>query len=155
MITRVRYAPSPTGLQHIGGIRTALFNWLFAHSTGGKFVLRLEDTDRTRYDPVFEQNLYDTFKWLGIYWDEGPDIEGPYAPYVQSQRTMMYQKHAGELLEKGQAYRCFCSPERLEKVRADREAEKSQETGYDRHCRNIDSEECDRKIKAGESFTVR
>ncbi|MCL1929395.1 MAG: glutamate--tRNA ligase [Treponema sp.] len=155
MITRVRYAPSPTGLQHIGGIRTALFNWLFAHSTGGKFVLRLEDTDRTRYDPVFEQNLYDTFKWLGIYWDEGPDIEGPYAPYVQSQRTMMYQKHAGELLEKGQAYRCFCSPERLEKVRADREAEKSQETGYDRHCRNIDSEECERRIKAGENFTVR
>ena len=155
MNTRVRYAPSPTGLQHIGGIRTALFNWLFAHSTGGKFILRLEDTDRARYDPAFEQNLYDTFAWLGIYWDEGPDKEGLFAPYIQSRRTDIYRKHAEELLEKGQAYRCFCSPERLEKIRAEREAQKSQETGYDRHCRNIDSEESKRRFKAGEHFTIR
>ncbi|MCL1813876.1 MAG: glutamate--tRNA ligase [Treponema sp.] len=155
MSTRVRYAPSPTGLQHIGGIRTALFNWLFAHSTGGKFVLRLEDTDRTRYDPAFEQNLYDTFTWLGIYWDEGPDVKGPFAPYVQSQRNELYQKYANELLDKGQAYRCFCSSQRLEEIRAQREAAKSQETGYDRHCRNIECEESDRRAKSGESFTIR
>ena len=155
MSIRVRYAPSPTGLQHIGGIRTALFNWLFARSTGGKFVLRLEDTDRTRYDPAFEQNLYDTFNWLGFHWDEGPDVGGPFAPYVQSQRTELYRKYAGELLEKGRAYRCFCSAERLEEVRAVREAEKSRETGYDRQCRGIDAEESARRAEAGESFTIR
>jgi glutamyl-tRNA synthetase len=152
---RVRYAPSPTGLQHIGGIRTAPFNWLFARSTGGEFILRLEDTDRARYDPAFERNLYDTFSWLGIHWDEGPDVGGPFAPYVQSQRTELYKKYAAELLEKGQAYRCFCSPERLEKVRAEREAEKSRDTGYDRNCRSISIEESGRRAKAGESFTIR
>ena len=155
MNTRVRYAPSPTGLQHIGGIRTALFNWLYARSSGGKFVLRLEDTDRTRYDPTFEQNLYETFKWLGIYWDEGPDIGGQCAPYVQSERTEMYRKHTQELLESGNAYRCFCSQERLEKIREEREKEKSQETGYDRHCRSIDKDESEKRALDGESFTIR
>jgi glutamyl-tRNA synthetase len=155
MQIRVRYAPSPTGLQHIGGIRTALFNCLFARSAGGKFILRLEDTDRTRYDPAFEQNLYDTFAWLGLHWDEGPDTGGPFAPYVQSQRTALYQRHAQELLEKGQAYRCFCSAERLEQVRAQREASHSSETGYDRQCRNISGEESSRRAALGESFTIR
>jgi glutamyl/glutaminyl-tRNA synthetase len=98
---RDRYAPSPTGLQHIGGIRTALFNYLFARSRGGKFILRLEDTDRTRYDEAFVQNLYDTFSWLGIHWDEGPDTGGPFAPYVQSRRTELYQTYAEQLLERG------------------------------------------------------
>jgi len=155
MDIRVRYAPSPTGLQHIGGIRTALFNYLFARASKGKFILRLEDTDRSRYDPAFERNLYETFAWLGICWDEGPDVGGPVAPYVQSQRTEIYRRYAQELLEKGQAYRCFCSADRLEKIRKEREAEKSQETGYDRHCRAIDTEESTRRAEAGESFTVR
>jgi glutamyl-tRNA synthetase len=154
MMNRDRYAPSPTGLQHIGGIRTALFNYLFARSSGGAFVLRLEDTDRTRYDPAFEQNLFDTFRWLGFGWDEGPDRGGPFAPYVQSQRTELYQKYAALLLEKGRAYRCFCSPERLENVRAEREAAHSGETGYDRRCRAISAEES--AARAGEeAFTVR
>jgi len=165
MDVRVRYAPSPTGLQHIGGIRTALFNYLFARAAGGKFILRLEDTDRTRYDPAFEQNLFDTFEWLGIHWDEGPspggskpggpNSDGPFAPYVQSQRTALYRRCAEELLEKGKAYRCFCSSERLEKIRAEREAARSPETGYDRHCRNISAEESIRRATAGEQFTVR
>jgi glutamyl-tRNA synthetase len=154
MNIRVRYAPSPTGLQHIGGIRTALFNCLFARSLGGKFILRLEDTDRTRYDPVFEQNLYDTFAWLGIRWDEGPDTGGPFAPYKQSSRTELYQNHVQELLERGLAYRCFCSAERLEKIRAEREAAHSSETGYDRHCRNMAAEESRRRA-GGEPFTIR
>ena len=151
----MRYAPSPTGLQHIGGIRTALFNWLFARSNGGKFILRLEDTDRNRYDPSFEKNLYDTFNWLGIEWDEGPDRGGPFAPYVQSQRTGIYRKYAQELLDKGYAYRCFCSQERLDKIREEREAAKSQETGYDRYCRNTGSKESNERAESEESFTVR
>ena len=137
MSTRDRYAPSPTGLQHVGGIRTALFNYLFARSRGGAFVLRLEDTDRTRYDEGSVQNLYDTFDWLGIRWDEGPDIGGDFAPYVQSKRTELYKKYAQELLDNGLAYRCFCTPERIEKVRKEREAARSSETGYDRLCREI------------------
>ena len=155
MNVRVRYAPSPTGLQHIGGIRTALFNYLFARSSGGKFILRLEDTDRNRYDSAFEKNLYETFNWLGIHWDEGPDVGGRCAPYVQSERTELYRRYADDLLEKNRAYRCFCSAERLEKIRAEREAEKSQETGYDRICRSINAEESSRRSKAGESFTIR
>jgi len=164
MTVRVRYAPSPTGLQHIGGIRTALFNYLFARAAGGKFILRLEDTDRTRYDPIFEHNLYDTFDWLGIHWDEGPypsgsklggPNSGPFAPYIQSRRTQLYRRYAEELLEKGRAYRCFCSAERLDKIRAEREAARSPETGYDRHCRNIPAEESSRRAAAGEQFTVR
>lgn len=155
MNIRVRYAPSPTGLQHIGGIRTALFNYLFARSAKGKFILRLEDTDRSRYDPAFERNLYETFAWLGICWDEGPDRGGHCEPYIQSQRTELYSRYAQELLEKGKAYCCFCSADRLEKIRKEREEEKSQETGYDRHCRAIDTEESIRRREEGESFTVR
>jgi len=163
MKIRVRYAPSPTGLQHIGGIRTALFNYLFARSLGGKFILRLEDTDRTRFDESYVKNLYDTFNWLGFKWDEGPDTGGPYSPYIQSERTDLYKKYAQELLDNGQAYYCFCSSERIEEVRKKREAAHSSETGYDRLCRNIDPDEAAKKaavIKSGaektsESFTVR
>jgi glutamyl-tRNA synthetase len=128
-------------LQHIGGVRTALFNYLFARSQNGKFLLRLEDTDRARYDEAFIANLYDTFKWLNFSWDEGPDAGGPYQPYIQSERTELYKKYADELIEKGQAYYCFCSPERIEAVRKEREAAHSSLTGYDRHCRAIDSAE--------------
>ncbi|MDR1100463.1 MAG: glutamate--tRNA ligase [Treponema sp.] len=152
---RDRYAPSPTGLQHIGGIRTALFNYLFARSKGGRFILRLEDTDRTRFDPEFVQNLYDTFDWLGIRWDEGPNTGGPAGPYIQSERTSLYTQYAEELLGKGQAYRCFCSAARLEEVRQEREAAHSGESGYDRRCRDISPEESARRAGAGEAFTIR
>ena len=155
MIIRDRYAPSPTGLQHVGGIRTALFNCLFARSRGGKFILRLEDTDRTRFGECYVQNIYDSFAWLGIKWDEGPDAGGPFAPYVQSERTALYKKYAGELLKSGNAYYCFCSSERLDKIRQEREASHSSETGYDRLCRNIPAEEAGKRAAAGEPCTIR
>ncbi|MDR0584252.1 MAG: glutamate--tRNA ligase [Treponema sp.] len=155
MKIRDRYAPSPTGLQHIGGVRTALFNYLFARSQGGKFILRLEDTDRTRYDQVYEQNLYDTFAWLGIQWDEGPDRDGPSAPYVQSGRTALYRQYAGELANRGLAYYCFCTSGRLEQIRIEREAAHSGDTGYDRHCRGIPPEEAAARAAAGEAHTLR
>jgi glutamyl-tRNA synthetase len=155
MEIRDRYAPSPTGNQHIGGVRTALFNYLFAKSKDGKFILRLEDTDRTRFDEAFVQNLYDTFNWLNIHWDEGPDIGGPASPYIQSERFELYKKAAEELIAKGRAYRCFCSSERLEKIREEREASHSSESGYDRHCRSISPEESEKRASAGEPFVVR
>lgn len=155
MKTRVRYAPSPTGLQHIGGIRTALFNYLYARATGGTFVLRLEDTDRTRCEDAFVKNLYDTFDWLAFRWDEGPDAGGTFAPYVQSERTALYKRYAEELLDKGAAYRCFCSGDRLESVRKEREAAKSPLTGYDRQCRSLSAEEAARRADSGESHTIR
>jgi glutamyl-tRNA synthetase len=136
-------------------VRTALFNYLFARSTGGKFILRLEDTDRTRSDPAFVQNLYDTFAWLGIPWDEGPDVGGPYAPYVQSERSGVYQKYAGELAAAGRAYPCFCSSQRLEKLREEREAAHSAESGYDRRCREIPAEEAAERVRSGEAHTIR
>jgi glutamyl-tRNA synthetase len=155
MEIRDRYAPSPTGLQHIGGIRTALFNYLFARSQGGRFILRLEDTDRTRYDESFVRNLYDTFAWLGLSWDEGPGIGGPSAPYVQSERFGLYKQYALELIEKGRAYYCFCSAERLDRIRAEREAARSKEAGYDRQCRDIAPAEAAERAAAGEPCTIR
>ncbi|MCH3917022.1 MAG: glutamate--tRNA ligase [Spirochaetia bacterium] len=141
MEVRVRYAPSPTGLQHIGGVRTALFNYFFAKSQGGKFILRVEDTDRERYSDDSLQDLYDTLEWLGIKWDEGPVVGGPYGPYIQSQRYAIYQKYAHWLIEQGQAYYCYCTPERLEEVRKEQIASKSPVQGYDRHCRNLTAEQ--------------
>ena len=155
MNIRSRYAPSPTGLQHVGGIRTALFNYLFARSQGGTFILRLEDTDRSRFDLQYVHNLYTTFDWLGFRWDEGPDLGGPYAPYVQSERSDLYQKYADELVHKAQAYYCFCSAERIEKIRQEREAAHSSETGYDRHCRDIPPAEAQRRAADGEAHTIR
>jgi glutamyl-tRNA synthetase len=160
MQIRDRYAPSPTGLQHIGGIRTALFNYLFARSKGGKFVLRLEDTDRTRSDASYVQNLSDTFSWLGLRWDEGPDIGGPFAPYIQSSRSELYKQYANELISKGRAYYCFCTAERIEKVRKEREAAHSAgsgevASGYDRHCRDIPAPEAAARAAAGEAHTIR
>jgi glutamyl-tRNA synthetase len=155
MITRDRYAPSPTGLQHIGGVRTALFNYLFAKSSGGAFILRLEDTDRARSDAAYIQNLYDTFSWLGIRWDEGPDIGGQYAPYIQSERFALYKRFAEELLEKDKAYLCFCSSTRLEQLRAEREQARSSESGYDRQCRSIPKDEAARRAASGEPYVIR
>jgi len=155
MKVQARYAPSPTGNQHIGGVRTALFNYLFARSMGGKFILRLEDTDRTRCDTQYVRNLYDTFDWLGFHWDEGPDIGGPSAPYIQSQRNELYRKYADELVEKDRAYYCFCTTERLDEVRKEREASHSPESGYDRFCRTIARDEATRRAAAGEAHTIR
>ncbi|GHU22681.1 glutamate--tRNA ligase [Spirochaetia bacterium] len=155
MNIRDRYAPSPTGLQHIGGIRTALFNYLLAQSKQGDFILRLEDTDRNRFDPSFVQNLYDTFRWLGIQWDEGPDIGGPFAPYVQSERFALYQDYALNLLNRGRAYRCFCSTKRLEAIRKERESAHAAAIGYDRHCRYLSPQESEDRADSGEAFTIR
>lgn len=151
MSVRVRYAPSPTGLQHIGGVRTALYDYLYARSRGGTFVLRIEDTDRKRLVPEALQDIYDTFAWLGFHWDEGPDVGGPYGPYFQSERLGLYRKHAEELIARGRAYRCYCTPERLERLReaqalrgaprAGAEGAGESVQGYDRRCRNLaDSE---------------
>jgi glutamyl-tRNA synthetase len=137
---RVRYAPSPTGFQHIGGVRTALYNYLLARSLGGTFILRIEDTDRERFVPEALQDVYDTFAWLGFHWDEGPDIGGPHTPYFQSERVDLYKKYADELIRKGFAYRCYCTPERMEKLRQEQAASKSG-MGYDRHCRNLSDAE--------------
>lgn len=140
MSVRVRYAPSPTGLQHIGGLRTALFNHLFARANGGKFFLRIEDTDQGRYNAEAEADLYESLRWAGLEWDEGPDKGGPFAPYVQSQRLERYTAHAKTLVEKGRAYECFCSPDRLTALRL--EQEKAQlPSGYDRHCRHLTVEQ--------------
>jgi len=152
---RVRYAPSPTGLQHIGSVRTALFDYLFARSCGGTFVLRLEDTDRTRYSEAYVKNLYDTFKWLGFYWDEGPDVGGPYGPYVQSERFAIYQERAKKLVDMGMAYYCFCAEDRLAKLRAEQEEAESADLGYDRHCRGLDPAAAAARVAAGEKAVIR
>jgi len=152
MSVRVRFAPSPTGEPHIGNIRTVVFGWLFARKEGGQFVLRIEDTDRTRYRPETIPAIMDGLLWLGLDWDEGPGLEelrrsgvenvqayavgGSFGPYIQSERLDLYRQVAGDLVESGRAYRCNCSKERLEWVREEQQARK-QPTGYDRHCRDL------------------
>ena len=137
---RVRFAPSPTGSLHIGGLRTALFNWMFARHYGGKFILRIEDTDQKRYDPTALQTLTEALRWAGLQWDEGPEVGGAYGPYVQSERLEQYQHWAQWLVENGKAYKCFCTPERLQQVNKEKEARKEL-PGYDRHCRNLTPEQ--------------
>lgn len=137
---RVRFAPSPTGEPHVGNIRTAIFDWLLAQRHGGEFIVRVEDTDRARAVDGAIEGMIDALKWLGLEWDEGPDIGGKYAPYIQSQRLRLYSKHAEQLVEAGFAYRCYCSPERLDAVRKARSKQQNA-TGYDRHCRNLSHEE--------------
>ncbi|MGP1419654.1 MAG: glutamate--tRNA ligase [Sphaerochaetaceae bacterium] len=155
MEVRVRYAPSPTGLQHIGGVRTALFNYFFAKSSGGRFILRVEDTDRTRYSDESLQDLYDTLRWLGVKWDEGPVVGGPCGPYIQSERFDIYRKYAQMLVDKGVAYYCFCTPERLEALRAEQEASHSPNQGYDRHCRDLSPAEVKRLLDRGLKPVIR
>lgn len=155
MEVKVRYAPSPTGLQHIGGVRTALFNYFFAKSQGGKFILRVEDTDQERYSEESLQDLYDTLDWLNVKWDEGPVVGGPNGPYVQSERFDIYQKYAKQLVEDGHAYYCYCSEERLNQVRAEQVDSKSSYQGYDRHCRNLTQEERLEKEKEGIKPVIR
>jgi glutamyl-tRNA synthetase len=154
MSVRVRYAPSPTGLQHIGGVRTALFNYFFARSQGGSFILRVEDTDRERYNEQALQDLYDTFEWLGIEWDEGPNKDGEYGPYVQSERFGLYTRYAEQLVESGHGYYCFCSSERLDALREQQKQEKKGQ-GYDRHCRNLTEDQREEYLRQGFKPVVR
>lgn len=133
---RVRFAPSPTGYLHIGGARTALFNWLFARHHGGAFILRIEDTDRTRYREDAMEDIVSSLRWLGLDWDEGPEIGGNYGPYFQSERLALYHEYAHRLVRDGCAYPCYCSPERLHALREAQQLNK-QNLGYDRHCRHL------------------
>ncbi|HPB40838.1 MAG TPA: glutamate--tRNA ligase family protein, partial [Flexilinea sp.] len=151
---RVRFAPSPTGRLHLGGGRTALYNYLLAKKTGGKFILRIEDTDRKRYIENAEQELMDGLHWLGIDWDEGPDKPGEFGPYRQSERKEIYLKYAEQLIEQGDAFYCFCTPERLHRMKEEQEKRK-EFPHYDGKCRDIPLEEARKRIAAGEPYVIR
>jgi glutamyl-tRNA synthetase len=152
---RVRYAPSPTGYPHIGNIRTALFNWLFARHTGGRFILRIEDTDIARRVKGSEDAILHSLRWLGLDWDEGPEVGGDYGSYIQSERRDLYQKCAQQLLEGGHAYKCYCSTERLSRMRAEMAERKESMRSYDRHCRDLIPEERSRFESGGISPVIR
>lgn len=152
---RVRIAPSPTGDPHVGTAYIALFNYAFARKEGGKFVLRIEDTDQGRARADSERMIFQALRWIGLSWDEGPDIGGPYAPYRQSERAQHYRDHAGILLERGHAYRCFCTEERLAALREELAQKGTGERGYDRHCRGLDPSEGTRRAAAGEPHVIR
>lgn len=152
---RVRFAPSPTGYLHIGGLRTALYNYLFAKHHNGKFILRIEDTDRTRYVEGAVENLIKTLRWIGLHYDEGPDTNGDYAPYMQSKRLEIYTKYARELLSKGKAYHCFCTPERLNQLREEQQKQKLPQAKYDKFCLNLSKDEINKKLQSGIPHVVR
>ncbi|MFW7377862.1 MAG: glutamate--tRNA ligase [Oligoflexus sp.] len=137
---RVRIAPSPTGDPHVGTAYIALFNYVFAKKHGGRFVLRIEDTDQTRAKSSSEAQILTSLRWLGLQWDEGPDIGGGFGPYRQSERLAIYQKHVADLIEKGGAYPCFCTAERLDQLRQEQKS-RNEQTRYDGHCRNLSSGE--------------
>ncbi|MBT4055828.1 glutamate--tRNA ligase, partial [Candidatus Peregrinibacteria bacterium] len=158
---KTRFAPSPTGYLHIGSLRTALYAYLFAKKEKGAMILRIEDTDRERFVEGALENLIKTLDWCDIHYDEGPilkgdDIEqkGDVGPYIQSERSKLYTKHAEELIEKGHAYHCFCTKDRLDDLRQKQESAK-QATMYDRHCCGLSREEAERRIEAGEKYVVR
>ena len=151
---RTRFAPSPTGFMHLGGVRTALYAYLFAKKNGGKFILRIEDTDQERFVEGATEVIYDTLKGCGMDWDEGPDVGGDYGPYVQSERKHMYLPYAQELVEKGAAYYCFCTKEELDERRAAAEA-KGEVFKYDKHCLNLSKEEIQEKLDAGTPYVIR
>ena len=146
---RTRFAPSPTGYLHIGGLRTALYAWLFARKNGGKFILRIEDTDLERYVDGAVEIIYRTLRETGLNYDEGPDVGGDYGPYIQSERRDIYLKYAHKLVEQGDAYYCFCTKERLEEIH------KNGATKYDKHCLSLSKEEVARRIAAGEKYVIR
>ena len=151
---RVRFAPSPTGTLHVGSARTALYNYLFARHNGGSFVLRSEDTDTTRSRRRYEESVLADLAWLGLEWDEGPDVGGDYGPYRQSERSQIYAQAAQQLLDQGKAYRCFCSPERLEELKERCRAE-GETPSYDRRCLRLTPEEVESRLAAGERATIR
>ena len=152
---RVRYAPSPTGMPHVGNIRTALFNWLLARHTGGSFIVRIEDTDVSRRIEGATEAILDGLRWLGIDWDEGPDVGGSRGPYLQSERLPLYREAAHSLVAAGGAYRCYCSPERLEDMRAGMKARRESMRSYDRHCRDLSLEEQARYEAQGVTPVIR
>lgn len=151
---RTRFAPSPTGYLHIGSLRTALYAYLFAKQNSGQFILRLEDTDIERYVEGAAKTIYSSLKWAGLEYDEGPDIGGPYGPYVQSERLEIYKKYAQELIDKGHAYYCFCDKETLEKMRQEQIAKK-QAPKYDRRCFALPKTEIDTKLAANTPHVIR
>lgn len=151
---RVRFGPSPTGMTHLGSARTALYNYLLSNKTGGQFLLRFEDTDQKRFDPNAEEDLISSLKWLGLNWDEGPDIGGPYGPYRQSERKALYQEIAQRLLDTGHAFYCFCSREELEKARQEQQKNNVQPR-YSGTCRNIPVEEAKARVADGEEHVIR
>jgi glutamyl-tRNA synthetase len=156
IIPRVRFAPSPTGYLHVGGARTALFNFLFARHHGGTFVLRIEDTDQKRFQAEALQEIFSSLKWLGLQWDEGPETGGERGPYFQSQRTEIYRRHAEQLLDQDKAYCCFCSEDRLKLMREEQEKAKMVGgSGYDRHCRSLSATEVKGLLAANAPHVVR
>ncbi|MHB9091215.1 MAG: glutamate--tRNA ligase, partial [Chloroflexota bacterium] len=151
---RVRYAPSPTGSPHIGNIRTAMFNWLLARHHGGKFIVRIEDTDQTRLVPGALDAILGSLRWLGLSWDEGPEVGGSFGPYFQSERLPIYKQHAEQLVAGGHAYHCYCTSERLEQVREEQMARK-ETIRYDRACRELSADDRRAREEAGTPYVVR
>ena len=149
-IVRTRFAPSPTGCMHLGGMRTALYCYLYAKAHNGKFVLRIEDTDQERFVEGATEVIYSSLKEGGMTYDEGPDVGGDYGPYVQSQRKDIYLKYAKELIEKGGAYYCFCTKDRIESLR-----DENGNVRYDKHCLHLSKEEVERRLAAGEPYVIR
>ena len=154
MEVRTRFAPSPTGFMHLGGLRTALYNYLYARKNGGKFILRIEDTDLERYVEGATEVIYDTLRSCGMEWDEGPDVGGAYGPYVQSDRKEIYLPYAKQLVEKGAAYYCFCTKCELDERRAAAEA-RGEVFKYDKHCLHLSPEEVQQKLQAGTPYVIR
>jgi glutamyl-tRNA synthetase len=154
MQVRVRFAPSPTGAPHVGNLRTALFSWLWARHSGGKFILRVEDTDQAREVENGLELILDSLRYLGLDWDEGPDVGGAYGPYRQSERLPIYKEHAKQLIAKGAAYYCYCTPERLEQMRKEQQA-RGESTRYDLRCRFLSSAERAAHERAGDPKVVR
>lgn len=152
---RVRFAPSPTGYLHIGGLRTALYNYLFAKHLNGKLILRIEDTDRKRFVEGAIENLIDTLNWAEIKFDEGPGIDGNFGPYLQSERLKIYKELVEKLVAEEKAYYCFCTPERLEKLKEEQQKQKLPQTKYDKHCLNLNKSEVEEKLKSQIPFVIR
>ncbi len=151
---RTRFAPSPTGYMHIGNLRTALYTYIIARKYGGKFILRIEDTDQGRYVEGATEVIYDTLRKCGLDWDEGPDVGGPVGPYVQSERMGIFKEYAEQLVKSGHAYYCFCTKERMDKVHEEQRAKGITPT-YDRHCRDLSKEEVDKLLAEGVPYVIR
>ena len=147
---RTRFAPSPTGFMHLGGLRTALYAYLYAKSNGGDFILRIEDTDQNRYVEGAVELIYSSLRESGLIYDEGPDVGGNYGPYVQSERKEIYAEYAKKLIDLGGAYYCFCSKERLESL-----TDENGNRKYDKHCLGLPKEEIERRLKSGEPYVIR
>ncbi|MBA4406025.1 glutamate--tRNA ligase [bacterium] len=152
---RVRFAPSPTGYLHVGGLRTALYNYLFARKNNGKFILRIEDTDRNRFVEGAVENLIEALKWCGLEFDEGPNSGGQFGPYMQSQRLDIYQKYVHKLIANGHAYYCFCPPQRLEALKEEQQKQKLPQAKYDKHCLSLSKSEIEKKLADNTQFVVR